>query len=354
MAAMEHVTLGTSGLHVSVAALGTMTFGAEADEAESHRMLDRFVEAGGSLVDTADVYTSGLSEEIIGRWIVRRGGTEGLVVATKGRFAMGPGPNDRGSSRHHLQRAVEASLRRLCVDAIDLYQLHAWDPATPLEETLGALDDMVRAGRIRYIGVSNFTGWQLQQAILVTGYEGLAPVVSLQPQYNLLAREIEWEILPQCLDEGIAVLPWSPLGGGWLTGKYQRDEMPSGTTRLGENPSRGVEGYAGRNVERTWAIVDAVHEIAIAHAVPAGQVAINWLAGRPGVTSVILGARTEAQLAENLGAWDWELAGDERRRLDEVSAPGIPTYPYGFLEKYAGYAVWEELTTRVGPPAIGD
>src|SRR4051794_35256194 len=231
---MEYRTLGRSGCAVSTLALGTMTFGAETDEAGAHAQLDTFVEAGGTLIDTADVYSRGTSEEIVGRWLAKTDAD--VVVATKGRFAMGDGRNDVGLSRRHLRQALDASLRRLGVDHVDLYQVHGYDPLTPLEETLRFLDDAVRAGKIDYVGLSNFTGWQVQRAVDVAEFARWAAPVSLQPQYNLLAREIEWEIVPAARANGLGLLPWSPRGGGWLTGKYRRDERPIGRTRLGENP----------------------------------------------------------------------------------------------------------------------
>lgn len=328
---MRYRTLGATGTVVSNLCLGTMTFGAETDEPGSFAQLDRFVAAGGTFIDTADVYSAGVSEEIVGRWLrVRPGMRDRVVIATKGRFPMGPGANDAGLSRVHLTRALDASLRRLGVEAVDLYQAHAWDPLTPLEETLRFFDDAVRAGKIRYAGVSNFTGWQLQKAALLTQHLHLTPIVTLQPQYNLLVREIEFEIVPVCENEGIGILPWSPLGGGWLTGKYRRDTAPSGATRLGENPDRGVEAYAGRNAqERTWRVIDAVRQVAEKRGVSMSAVALAWLADRPAVTSVILGARTTEQLDDNLTAADLRLDAEETRLLDEASAPPVADYPYG-------------------------
>jgi aryl-alcohol dehydrogenase-like predicted oxidoreductase len=204
-----------------------------------------------------------------------------VVLATKSRFPMGSGPNDVGLSRRHLARALEASLRRLGVDRVDLYQVHAYDPVTPLEETLAFLDDAVRAGKVDYVGLSNFTGWQLQRAVDLAAFRGLARPVTLQPQYNLLVREIEWEIVPACRANGLGLLPWSPLGGGWLTGKYRRDERPTGNTRLGENPERGVEAYDRRStLERTWDVVDAVRGVADGRGVSMAQVALAWLVDR--------------------------------------------------------------------------
>jgi aryl-alcohol dehydrogenase (NADP+) len=326
---MEYRTLGSTGTVVSAQCLGTMTFGKESDEATAHAQLDRFLERGGNFVDTADVYSRGLSEEIVGRWLATRGGVrDQVVIATKGRFPMGEGRNDAGLSRSHLGRALDASLGRLGLDTVDLYQAHAWDPLTPIEETLAFLDDAVRAGKIRYAGVSNFTGWQLQKAALLAGDS--APIVTLQPQYNLLVRDIEFELVDVCVNEGIGILPWSPLAGGWLTGKYTRDETPSGATRLGEDPARGMEAYGPRNAqERTWRIIDAVREVAQDRGVPMSQVALAWVADRPAVTSVILGARTLEQLDDNLAAADLHLSAKESAYLTEASTPLMADYPYG-------------------------
>src|SRR3954464_10877471 len=261
---MEYRTLGRSGCAVSTLCLGTMTFGHESDEKVAHAQLDMFAEAGGTLVDTADVYSAGESERIIGRWFASRSAevTEPIVLATKGRFPMAGDPNGLGLSARHLTRALDASLSRLGLDTVDLYQAHAWDPLTPLEETLRTLDGFVGAGKIRYYGFSNFTGWQLTKAVLLARSLGLVAPVSLQPQYNLLVREIEYEIVPAAQDAGLGLLPWSPLGGGWLTGKYRRDQRPSGETRLGDNPDRGMEAYDRRSTERTWNVIAAVQQIA--------------------------------------------------------------------------------------------
>ncbi len=347
---MEQRSLGLAPFQVSVFGLGTMTFGDESDEATSHAILDTYVEAGGSFLDTADVYSHGVSEEIIGRWMAKRGGPRDLVIATKARFAMSDDPADRGAGRPHLERALEASLGRLGVDVIDLYQIHAWDPDTPIDETLETLNSFVESGKVRAVGLSNFLGWQLERAVMTAAHRGWAPIVSLQPQYNLLGREIELEIVPLCLDEGIGLLPWSPLGGGWLSGKYRRDVRPTGRTRLGEDPARGIEAFDLRNTDRTWQILDGVEAVAAERGVTMSQVALNWLRRRPGVSSVLLGCRTVAQLEDNLHALDWQLSDDEITALDEVSAPGIPTYPQGFLEVEAGMTVWADLTTRTIPP----
>ncbi len=330
---MRYRTLGNSGCAVSELCLGTMTFGNETDEEGAHAQLDLFLESGGTFVDTADVYTAGVSEEIIGRWLASRPAevTDRVVLATKGRFPIEPGPNSGGSSNRHLSRALEASLTRLGVDGVDLYQVHAWDAWTPIEETLQTLDGFVRAGLIRYYGFSNFTGWQLTKATHRARELGLATPVTLQPQYSLIVREIEWEIVPAALDAGLGLLPWSPLGGGWLTGKYQRDQRPTGDTRLGDDPGRGMEAWERRGTERTWDIVEAVQRVADGRGTTMAAVALSWVTNRPGVTSTILGARTVEQLGDNLGSVDVELDPDELAALDEASDLHATDYPYGEL-----------------------
>jgi len=330
---MKYRTLGASGTVVSTQTLGTMTFGSEADEETSGEILEAFAAAGGTLVDTADVYSRGVSEEIIGRWLAKHP-TEAaqLVIATKGRFPMGDGPNDVGLSRRHLRAALDASLTRLGTDHIDLYQMHAWDAVTPIEETLRFLDDAVTAGKISYYGFSNYLGWHVAKAAATARAHGWTAPVSLQPQYSLLVRDIEHETVAACLDSGLGMLPWSPLAGGWLTGKYQRDAAPTGESRLGEDPERGMEAYAPRNAQqRTWEVVDAVREVADASGASMAQVALAWVAAQPAVTSVILGARTVDQLADNLGAADLVLPQESLDKLTAVSAPTMDDYPYGRL-----------------------
>ena len=329
---MEYRRLGPSGSAVSALALGTLTFGNETDEKGSFAQLDRFTEVGGSLIDTADVYVDGRSEEIIGRWLQARPGVrDSVVVATKGRFPAGPGPNGLGLSRQHLSRALDGSLRRLGVDTIDLYQLHGWDPLTGVEETLRFLDDAVRAGKINYVGLSNFTAWQIQKYVDLASAGALSSgPVAVQPQYNLLARAIEWEIIPACQAAGLGLLPWSPLASGWLTGKYRRGQAPADGTRLKEQPDEGMKKWNERgHLEQNWRVLDVVRQIADARGCSLGQVAIAWLLARPAVTSVILGARTLAQLDDNLAAADLTLDEEETRLLDEASEPDTPDYPYG-------------------------
>lgn len=345
---METRVCGDPALELSVFGLGTMTFGAESDQETSHRILDAYYEAGGRFVDTADVYSRGSSEEIVGRWIVSRKHDD-VVIATKARFAMGDLPEDVGAGRSHLTKALDASLARLQLESVDLYQIHAWDPSVPLAETLETLNEFVVSGKVRHIGVSNYTGWQVERAVQLATHHGWAPVVSLQPQYNLLAREIEWDVVPACLENGIGLLPWSPLGGGWLTGKYSAEHRPTGESRLGEDPDRGVEAYDLRNNERTWEILAKVAEIASRLGVSMSQVALNWVKGRPLVASVLLGCRTEAQLTDNIGALEWSLDEADMEALTRASAPGIPTYPYGFLEKHADVEIWDVLGTRSQP-----
>jgi aryl-alcohol dehydrogenase (NADP+) len=330
---MEYRTLGRSGCAVSSLCLGSMTFGTETDEPGAHRQLDRFVEAGGTLVDTADVYSGGMSEEIIGGWLASRPAavTEPVVLATKGRFGPDDSPNGSGNSARHLTRALEASLRRLRVEAVDLYQLHAFDPLTPLEETLRTLDGFVRAGKVRYYGLSNFTGWQLTKVVHLARALNVAEPVTLQPQYSLLVRETEWEIVPAAADAGLGLLPWSPLGGGWLSGKYQRDQRPSGATRLGEDPNRGMEAYGRRGTARAWEVIDAVQKVASDRGVSMAEIALAWVTDRPGVTSTILGARTVGQLEANLRAAGLRLTAAENAALNAASDPRPADYPYGEL-----------------------
>lgn len=337
---MPTASLGRSGLDVTRLALGTMTFGVETDQTEAFAQLDLFHERGGTLLDTADVYGAGESERIIGRWLTDRRPID-MIVATKGRFA--PPPGSAGASRRGLVRAVDASLDRLNVEAIDLYYVHGWDADTPIEETLDTLSGLVRAGKIHHVGWSNVTGWQLATIVTTARLGSHIVPCAVQPQYNLLDRGIESELLPCCLDEELAVVPWSPLGGGWLTGKYRPDQRPTGSTRLGEDPDRGVEAYDIRNSPKTWDVLDVVEDIAPSHGVSMAEIAIAWLLTRPGVATVLLGARTTDQLAATLGASAVALTSDEQSRLTDVSAPGLAPYPYGMIEEFCGVDHWRRL-----------
>ena len=325
---MDYRPLGGSGLKVSVLTLGTMTFGGKGvfakvgstDVAGARRMVDLCVDAGVNTVDTADVYSGGVSEEIVGQAIA--GKRDRLIVATKARFPMGDGPNDRGSSRHHLVRACEASLKRLGTDWIDLYQLHEWDGLTPLEETLEALDLLVRSGKVRYVGASNFSGWHLMKALGIADARHLPRFVSQQIHYTLQAREAEQELVPIALDQGLGILVWSPIAGGLLSGKYRRGKPQPEGRLLQEWKEPPIHDQ-----DRLYDIVEVLVKIGEARNISPAQVALAWLLGRPAVASVIVGARTEDQLKQNLGAGDLELSADERADLDKVSLLPLP-YPY--------------------------
>ena len=336
---MENRFLGQTGLRVSELCLGAMTFGRqnEATEEESHAMMDRFVAAGGNFIDTANVYSTGVSEEIVGRWL-RRQKRDDVVIATKVRFPMGSGPNDLGLSRKHILASVEASLRRLQTDYLDLYQVHCWDPGTPLAETLSTLNDLVRRGMVRYLGASNFGGWQLQCAIDLSREKGWEAFVCLQPQYNLLCRSTEWELIPLSVREGLGVIPWSPLRGGWLSGKFRRGmTAPPDDSRIkvAEEKDWG-EKWSAYNNEHTWNVLDALHAVAAKTGKTPAQVAINWLLQKPGVTAPIIGARSMTQLETNLGAGGWTLAPEFVSYLDDASSIE-PPYPYDFIGKASGH-----------------
>jgi aryl-alcohol dehydrogenase-like predicted oxidoreductase len=329
---MEYRFLGHTGLKVSELCMGTQTFGWGADEAEAHTMADCFIEAGGNFLDTSNIYNEGQSETILGRWLKKTGKRSQLVIATKVFFPTGKGPNDTGLSRKHLFDQIDASLRRLQTDYVDLYQTHCWDASTPLEETLRALDDLVRAGKVRYIGASNFTPSQLMRAVMLSAMHGWARIDCLQPEYSLLVRSTEWELLPLCRAEGIGVICWSPLAGGWLTGKYRRDQPPPPNSRVGR-ADRWDDLPEQRETERTWQIIDALREIADARGKTPSQVALNWLLRQPGVTAPIFGARTLAQLEQNLGSVGWALSPDEVARLSAASDIPLPS-PYSFIARY--------------------
>jgi aryl-alcohol dehydrogenase-like predicted oxidoreductase len=329
---MEYRFLGRTGLKVSEICLGTQTFGWGADESAAYALADRFVEAGGNFFDTSNIYNQGQSEIILGNWLNRYGSRSQLVIATKVFFPTGDGPNDTGLSRKHIFDQIDSSLRRLQTDYVDLYQMHCWDASTPLEETLQALDDLVRAGKVRYIGASNYTPSQLTQAIMLSQQRGWARFDCLQPEYSLLVRSTEWELLPLCRSEGIGVICWSPLAGGWLTGKYRRDQPPSPDSRVGR-ADRWDDLPEQRESERTWRIIDALLEISEVYGKAPSQIALNWLLRKPGVTAPIIGARTLAQLEENLGSVDWTLSPEELAKLDEASEIPLPS-PYNFIARY--------------------
>ena len=326
----EYRLLGRSGLKVSALTMGTMTIGGKGGFAkvgnvelsEVRRLIDVMIDAGVNLIDTANVYSAGASEEIIGEAMggARKGG---VLLATKARFPMGDGPNDRGLSRWHLIRECEASLKRLRTDVIDLYQVHQWDGQTPLEETLEALDSLVRHGKVRYIGCSNYSGWHVMKAMEIARRDGRIPFISQQIHYTLEAREAEYELVPIAIDQGLGILVWSPIAGGLLSGKHRRNKAaPEGTRQFA-----GWKEPPIRDENRLWDIIDALVAIGETHGVSAAQIALAWLLGRPGIVSAIIGGRNEAQFRDNLAAVDLKLSAEERAKLDKVSQPPL-LYPY--------------------------
>lgn len=326
---MEYRQLGRSGLKVSALSLGTMTFGGQGkfaktgttDVSEARNQIAMCIDAGINLFDTADVYSAGQSEEILGQALGSQ--RHEVLIASKARFPMGSGPNDAGLSRHHLIRACEASLKRLNTDYLDLYQLHEWDGITPVEETLRALEDLVSSGKVRYTGLSNFSGWHLMKHLGSAERLGLVRPVSQQIHYSLQAREAEYELLPVAQDQGLGVLVWSPLAGGLLSGKYRRNQpTPEGTRHLanwGEPPVRDQEAL--------FDIVEVLVDIAHSRGISAAQIALAWLLALPTITSVVIGARNAEQLKDNLHAANLILNEEELRRLEEVSRPPL-IYPY--------------------------
>jgi len=323
---MDYRLLGRSGLKVSALSIGTVTFGndgswGETDLRDAQRQIDLCLDHGVNLIDTANVYNNGKSEAMLGEALVD-GRRDRLLISSKVRFPMGAGPNDRGLSRHHIMRQCEASLRRLRTDVIDLYHVHEWDGQTPLDETIEALDTLVRQGKIRYVACSNYSAWHLMKALAVADAGRYQRFIAQQIHYTLHSREAEYELIPLGLDQGVGVLVWSPLGGGWLSGKYTRHTRPES--------GRQVTGFREPPIydwDRLWDIVDVINEVAAAHGVSGAQVSLAWLLQRPLVASVIIGGRTTAQFEDNLGAAGLKLAPDEIARLDKVSQPPL-IYPY--------------------------
>jgi aryl-alcohol dehydrogenase-like predicted oxidoreductase len=346
---VEYRNLGKSGLKISVLTMGTMTFGGTGGFAqvgstgvdEARRQVGMCLDAGINLIDTADVYSSGLSEEIVGQ-VLR--GRDDVLVATKVRMAMGPGPNDAGLSRQHIVSGCEASLRRLGTDHIDLYQVHEWDGVTPLEETLDALDLLVRSGKVRYVGASNYAGWQLMKALGLADRQGLPRFVSQQIYYSLQSRDAEYELIPAAVDQGLGVLVWSPLAGGLLTGRYRRDQRPdSGSRQLTDWNEPPVYDQ-----DKLYDTVDVLVSVGEEHGVSAARVALAYLLAKPAATSLVVGARTSEQLADNLAAADLELSPADIERLDKVSAP-VLLYPYWHQAKTARDRLSPADLTLLGP-----
>jgi aryl-alcohol dehydrogenase-like predicted oxidoreductase len=347
---MNYRQLGDSGLRFSELILGTMGFGGagqfsgvgQIDLDGAKRQIDMAMDAGVNVIDTADIYSSGASEEITGQAL--KGRRDRVLLATKARFAMGDGPNDAGLSRHHLIEACEASLRRLQTDHIDLYQLHEWDGQTPLEETLGALEYLMHSGKVRYVGCSNFAGWQVTKALGVAKHEGLPRFVSQQVYLSLQERSAEYEIVPSALDQGLGLLIWSPLAGGLLSGKYRRGQpQPEGARHTSEWSEPPVY-----DEDKLYDTIEVLVEVAQSHGVSAAQVALAWLLARPGVTSLVVGARTEEQLADNLAAAALELTLDERARLEAVSRPPL-IYPFWHQRASASDRLSDADLSLIGP-----
>ena len=329
---MEYRLLGGSGFKVPELSFGTGTFGGGNDffrawgssgVEEATRLVDLALDAGLTMFDTADAYSGGLAEEILGKAIAGR--RDRVIISTKATFRMGQGPNDVGSSRHYLVRACEASLRRLATDYIDLWQMHGFDALTPVEETVRALDDLVRAGKVRYVGCSNFSGWQLMKSLAVADRYGWSRYVAHQAYYSLLHRDFEWELMPLAIDQDVATIVWSPLSSGKLTGKYRRGKPMPADARVaqGGNPVLGVAA----DDERLYTIVDVLDELSRETGKTVAQISLNWLLQRPTVANIIIGARNEEQLKQNLGAIGWDLTIDQVKRLDIVSEV-LPAYPY--------------------------
>ncbi len=324
---MKYNLLGKSGLAVSELCLGTMTFGKAVNEADSIHLINRFVELGGNFIDTADVYVGGRSEEIVGQAIKDK--RSEVVLATKVRMATSPGINGVGLSRKHIMDGIEASLKRLQTDYIDLYQVHVWDHATPIEETLRALDDLVSSGKVRYIGCSNFFAWHLMKSLSISEANKYARFVSLQPQYSLVSRQMDREMMSLCLEENVAVIPWAPLGGGFLTGRYSRNTPEEGrlTTKVGES------SWENRALDKNFVILDALLEAAEKLGKTPAQVALRWLIQKKEITSPIFGISSHSQFEENMGSVGWEMPREIWDRLDQVSA--LPDdYPNRFIHKF--------------------
>lgn len=324
---MEYRLLGGSGLKVSALSIGTVTFGNDGswgntDLEGAQRQIDLCLDHGVNLIDTSNVYNNGLSESLVGEALATGGRRERMMVATKVRFPMGTGPNDRGLSRHHIIQQCEASLKRLKTDSIDLYQVHAWDGQTPLEETIEALDTLVKQGKVRYVGCSNYSAWHLMKALAIADKSHRQRFVSQQIYYNLIGREAEYELIPLGHDQGVSLLVWSPLAGGWLSGKYTRNSSP--------DTGRQQSGFREPPIydwEKLWDVVDVLNEVAKAHGVTGAQVGLAWVLQRPMVTSVIMGGRTIEQFEANLKAAELKLTAEDIARLDKVSELQLP-YPY--------------------------
>lgn len=336
---MEYRHLGASGFKVPVLSFGTGTFGGKGeffgawgntDVAEAKRLVDVCLDAGLTMFDSADIYSEGAAESVLGEAI--KGRRDRVLISTKATFRSGDDPNDVGSSRFHLLKACDAALKRLGTDYIDLFQLHGFDAKTPVEETLSTLDDLVRAGKIRYLGVSNFSGWHLMKSLAVSDRYGYSRYVANQAYYSLIGRDYEWEQMPLGIDQGVGAVVWSPLGWGRLTGKIRRGQPLPTTSRLHKTGDVGPQ----MSDDYLYRVVDALDEVAAETGKSVPQIALNWLLQRPTVSTVVIGARNEEQLKQNLGAVGWNLSKEQVAKLDEASAV-TPAYPYwhqaGFQER---------------------
>ena len=323
--------LGNSGLIVSELCMGAMTFGRETPRDQSFQMLDMYMKAGGNFIDTANVYSTGVSEEILGEWLSKQKRDE-FVIATKVRFPMGDKPNQSGLGSKHIVESLEASLKRMRTDYVDVFYAHAWDFDTPLEETMETFSDLVRMGKIRHAAISNYGARHIQKAADLSTFKGYTPCIALQAKYNLVIREPEWELLPACQENGLGFVVWGPLFGGWLSGRYQRGmtEPPEGRIKEAEKED-WFEKWSRYNVESTWKVIDKLMEVAKRLDKSPAQVSLNWLLNKDNVTSIILGASKLSHLEDNLGCIGWSLNGKDMAALDEVSEIEKP-YPYDFLE----------------------
>ena len=337
---MKYKYLGKTGMQVSELCLGTMTFGRETDEKTAIAMIDRFEKYGGNFIDTADAYGSkpGLSEKVIGKAL--KGRREKFVLTSKVNFPIGSGPNDRGLSRKHIMQAIDASLKRLQTDYLDIYFIHCWNSKTSLEDSLFTLDNLVKSGKVRYIGASNFTSWQLMKSLAISDRYGWQRFICFQPQYSLVMRHIELEFFSLCQQEGLAIVAWSPLGGGFLSGKYVKSKLPPSQGRIATVEKRegfrekSEDSWNKRGTEQNFHILDEIKKIAEKHRKSYSQIALSWIRTKSEITAPIIGARTMDQLEDNLGCIGWNLTKEEIEALDEISSIEVP-YPYGFIKKFS-------------------
>jgi len=330
---MDYRFFGSTGVKVSEVAMGTQTWGWVADEKTAHEIADRFVAAGGNCFDTANIYNNGASETMLGTWLKKKGNRGDYFITSKVFFPVGEGVNDSGLSRKHILQSVDSSLKRLQTNYIDLYQTHCYDYTTGMEQTLEAFNDLVQSGKVRYIGISNWSASQLAKALQIARFKGWAPIVSLQAEYSLIVRSTEWELIPLCEQENLAFMAWSPLAGGWMTAKYRKNEKPPENSRVGRK-DRWDDQPEQRDGEFTWRIIDALLEVSKKIGKSPAQIALNWILRQSRRIIPILGVRTLEQFEENIGSTGWSLSEDALSRLNEASDIPLP-YPYSFIARYA-------------------